>query len=228
MLQDLLSLSDDVFIIKDVEEELSLGDKTLKFLLTPWVHWPETMSTYLKEDNILFPCDFFGSHFAASELFVRDEALVLESAKRYYAEIMMPFRMKIRLNLKKLSEYQIDYIAPSHGQVWDKPEIIWNAYEDWISPEVKNEVVIPFVSMHGSTKKMVDHLINALTDRGITVKPFNLQVSDLGELAISLVDAATIIIASPTVLSGAHPEALYGATLVNALRHKTKFAGKIG
>lgn len=228
MLQDLLPLKDDVFIIKDDEEELSLGDKTLKFLLTPWVHWPETMSTYLKEDKVLFPCDFFGSHIAASDLFVKDDALVLEAAKRYYAEIMMPFRMKIRLNMEKLSNYEIDYIAPSHGQVYDKPKLIWDAYQEWISPEVKNEVVLPFVSMHGSTKKMVDHLIDALTERGITVKPFNLTVSDLGELAVSLVDAATIIIAAPTVLNGAHPEALYGAALVNALRPKTKFAGIIG
>ena len=228
MLQDLLPIDDDKFIVKEDEEELSLGNKTLKFLLTPWVHWPETMSTYLKEDKILFPCDFFGSHIAASELFVKDEGLVLEAAKRYFAEIMMPFRMKIRLNMEKLSAYEIDYIAPSHGQIYDKPELIWDAYKDWVSPKVKNEVVLPYVSMHGSTKKMVDYLIDALTERGVVVKPFNLTVSDLGELAISLVDAATVIIGSPTVLSGAHPEALYGAALINALRPKTKYAGIIG
>ncbi|MBN2280534.1 MAG: FprA family A-type flavoprotein [Candidatus Marinimicrobia bacterium] len=228
MLQDLLPLEDKVFIIKDDEEELSLGNKTLKFLLTPWVHWPETMSTYLIEDKILFPCDFFGSHIAASKLFVQDEGLVLEAAKRYYAEIMMPFRMKIRNNMEKLSAYPIDYIAPSHGQVYDKPELIWNAYKDWVSQEVKNEVVLPFVSMHGSTRKMVDYLIDALTDRGISVKPFNLTVSDLGEIAMALVDAATVILAAPTVLNGAHPEALYSAALINALRPKTKYMGIIG
>ncbi|MFP4548047.1 MAG: FprA family A-type flavoprotein [Fidelibacterota bacterium] len=228
MLQDLLPLKDDVFIVKDDEEELSLGDKTLKFLLTPWVHWPETMSTYLKEDKILFSCDFFGAHVAASKLFVQDEALVVEAAKRYYAEIMMPFRRKIRHNMKKVGEYDIDYIAPSHGQVYDKPELIMDAYSDWISADVKNEVVLPFVSMHGSTRKMVDHLIDALTERNITVKPYSLTEGDLGDLAIDLVDAATIIIAAPTVLSGAHPEALYGAALINALRPKTKYAGIIG
>jgi flavorubredoxin len=228
MLQDLLPLKDDVFTIIEDGDELSLGDKTLKFIFTPWVHWPETMSTYLKEEKILFSCDFFGSHIAASDLFVKDEELVLEAAKRYYAEIMMPFRMKIRNNMEKLRDYQIDYIAPSHGQVYDKPALIMNAYEDWISPEVKNEVVLPYVSMHGSTEKMVMHMIDALTEKGITVKPFNLTVTDIGELAISLVDAATIILASPTVLNGAHPEALYGAALINALRPKTKFAGIIG
>ena len=228
MLQDLLELEDEVFMVIEDGEELSLGNKTLKFIMTPWVHWPETMSTYLKEDKILFSCDFFGSHIAASELFVKDEALVLEAAKRYFAEIMMPFRQKIRFNLQKLKEYEIDYIAPSHGQIYDKPELIINAYQEWVSDKVKNEVVIPYVSMHGSTKKMVDHLIDALTERNIIVKPFDLTVSDLGELAISLVDAATIIIGSPTVLNGAHPEVLYGAALINALRPKTKFAGILG
>jgi flavorubredoxin len=82
--------------------------------------------------------------------------------------------------------------------------------------------------MHGSTRKMVDHLIDELTERNITVKPYSLTEGDLGELAIDLVDAATIIIAAPTVLNGAHPEALYGAALINALRPKTKYAGIIG
>ena len=82
--------------------------------------------------------------------------------------------------------------------------------------------------MHGSVKKMVDHLANALMERGITVIPFNLTSADIGKIAISLVDASTIVIASPTVLAGAHPNVMYGAALVNALRPKLKFAGIIG
>ena len=225
MLLELMPIKEEAFIVIKDEEILSLGDKHLKFLLTPWVHWPETMSTYLMEDEILFSCDFFGAHIAASELFVKNEAIVLESAKRYYAEIMMPFRAKIKNNLEKLKDYKISYIAPSHGLVYNRPELIINAYQEWISPAVKNEVVIPYVSMHGSTKKMVEHLIEELSVYDIIVKPFNLTVSDLGELAMSLVDAATVILASPMVLAGAHPEVLYGAALINALRPKTKFVG---
>ena len=115
LLIDHLHVPEDIFICVKDGDTLSLGNKTLTFIYTPWVHWPETMSTYLAEDKILFTCDFFGSHLATSDLFVPDEALVLEAAKRYYAEIMMPFRSVIQANLKKLSAYDISIIAPSHG-----------------------------------------------------------------------------------------------------------------
>ncbi|NQT65848.1 MAG: FprA family A-type flavoprotein [FCB group bacterium] len=228
MLIDLLKISDEKFMVIKDEEILSLGDKTLQFYLTPWVHWPETMVTYLKEDNILFSCDFFGSHYVSSELFVKDEAKVYASAKRYYAEIMMPFRNKITGHLEKLKELNMDMIAPSHGQIYDNPKLILDAYKDWTSDNVKNEVVIPYVSMHGSTKRMVEYLTNALIERDIAVKPFNLTVTDIGELAIELVDAATIVIGSPTVLMGPHPSVAYAAFLANMLKPKAKFATVIG
>jgi len=228
MLIDLLSIEEDRFLTVDDGQMLSLGDKTLQFICIPWVHWPETFGTYLKEDKILFPCDFFGSHLATSSLFVDDEARVYESAKRYYAEIMMPFRTPIQKNLEKIKNLKIDMIAPSHGPVYNKPEFIINAYKDWVSDEVKNEVVVAYVSMHDSTRKMVEHFVDALIERNITVRQFDLTVTDIGELAMSLVDAATIVIGSPTVLTGAHPNAAYAAMLANALRPKTKFASIIG
>jgi len=228
MLVDLLHVPEEKFMEVNDGDVLSLGNKTLEFIHAPWVHWPETMLTYLKEDKILFTCDFLGSHLATSELFVEGDGKVYESAKRYYAEIMMPFRTAIRKNLGKIEGLDIDMIAPSHGPVYKKPDFIINAYREWISDEVKNEVVIPYVSMHGSTAAMVNYLTNALMERGIEVKPFNLTVADIGELAMALVDAATVVIASPTVLSGAHPSAIYAAYLANALRPKTKFASIIG
>lgn len=228
MLVDLLHIPEDKFMEVNDGDVLSLGNKTLEFVHAPWVHWPETMLTYLKEDKILFTCDFLGSHLATSELFVEGDGKVYESAKRYYAEIMMPFRTAIRKNLDKIEGLDIDLIAPSHGPIYKNPDFIINAYKEWISDEVKNEVVIPYVSMHGSTAAMVNYLTNALMERGIEVKPFNLTVADIGELAMALVDAATVVIASPTVLSGAHPSTIYAAYLANALRPKTRFASIIG
>ncbi len=227
-LMDLLHIPEDKFIVVNDGDTLSLGGRTLKFIFTPWVHWPETMVTYLTPDNILFTCDFFGSHYASSDLFVKDKEKVLEDAKRYYAEIMMPFRFQIRKNLEKIKDFKIEVIAPSHGLVYDEPELIINAYREWISDEVKNTVLIPYVSMHGSTFRMVNYLIDALIKRGIGVKPFNLIKTDIGELAMALVDAATIVIGTPTVLAGPHPHVVYATYLAGALRPKTKFISIIG
>ena len=228
MLIDLLCIDENKFVTVDDGQTLSLGDKTLQFIYIPWVHWPETFGTYLQEDKILFPCDFFGSHLATSSLFVDDEPRVYEAAKRYYAEIMMPFRTNIQKNLEKIKNLQIDIIAPSHGPVYNKPKFIVDAYKDWVGDKVKNEVVLTYVSMHDSTRRMVEHFVDALIERDIIVKQFNLTVTDIGQLAMALVDAATIVLGSPTVLTGAHPSAAYAAILANALRPKTKFASIIG
>lgn len=228
LLMDLLLIPEEKFVTVTDGDTVSLGGKTLEFLIAPWVHWPETMFTYLREDRILFPCDFLGSHLASSDLFVTDKAKVYESAKRYYAEIMMPFRSNIKNHLKKVDALNPAIIAPSHGPVHKNPSLILDAYKDWASDNVKNEVIIPYVSMHGSTRVMVDYFTDALINRGITVKPFNLTKTDIGELAMALVDACTIVIASPTVLVGPHPAAVYAAYVTNALRPKTKFVSIIG
>jgi flavorubredoxin len=228
MLMDLLRIEEDKFITIEDGQTLSLGDKTLKFVFIPWVHWPETFGTYLSEDRIFFPCDFFGSHLATSSLFVEDEPMVYECAKRYYAEIMMPFRAPIKNNLKKMEQLQIEIIAPSHGPVYQRPKFIIDAYKDWVSDEVKNEVVLAYVSMHDSTREMAEHFVDALAQRGIKVRQFNLVGVDIGELAMALVDAATVVIGSPTFLVGPHPAAAYAAMLTNALRPKTRFFSIIG
>lgn len=209
-------------------ESINLGDCSLRFISTPWVHWPETMCTYLEEEQILFSCDFFGSHLATTDLYAGDNLLVLHDAKRYYAEIMMPFRKQIQKNLKKLDEIDIKLIAPSHGPLFDKPEVIINSYKKWSSDEVENRVVIPYISMHGSTQLMVEYLVHALVDLGIEAQPFDLTVADLGDLAISLVDAATMVIGTPTVNSGPHPHVVGAVYLANSLKPKTRYTAIIG
>jgi flavorubredoxin len=228
MLMDLLHIPGEKFQEVSDGETISLGDRSLKFVYTPWVHWPETMVTYLAEEKILFTCDFFGSHLATTELYVTDEGKMHESAKRYYAEIMMPFHINIEKNLEKLQAYNIEIIAPSHGPLHNKPQFILDLYHKWVFDEPKNIVVIAFVSMHGSTLKMVNYLTEALSRKGVEVKKFDLPVTDIGKLAMSLVDAATVIIGTPTVLAGPHPDAVLAVFLANALRPKLKYAGIIG
>ena len=228
MLIDLLKITENAFITVQDGETLSLGDKTLKFIHTPWVHWPETMATYLEEDRILFSCDFYGSHIATTDLFVTDQGRVYEAAKRYFAEIMMPFRSVIEKNIEKLKAYDVRMIAPSHGQIYDRPSWIMEAYWDWILGAPQNTVVLPYVSMHASTKRMVDYLVGSLVKKGVRVELFNLTVTDIGKLAMALVDAGTIVVGTPTVLAGPHPLAAYAAFLANALRPKAQFLSIVG
>jgi flavorubredoxin len=225
---ELLHVPAEAFQLVKDGDTLSLGNRTLEFHLTPWTHWPETQITFLREDRILFPCDLFGFHMATTDLYAPEDATTVRSAKRYYAEIMMPFRGSIKGYIEKVRSLAPVMIAPSHGPIHKNPALILDAYAGWVSDSVKNEVVLPYVSMHGSTRKMVDHLTAALIARGITVKPFNLTETDVGELALALVDAATVVMATPTVLFGPHPSVVYATYLANALRPKTRFASVIG
>ncbi len=223
-----LNIEEKKIVTVEDGQQIDLGGYTLQFIYTPWVHWPETMCTYVKEEKLLFSCDFFGSHIASSSLYADDEAMVYQAAKRYYAEIMMPFRSIIKNNIQKLEPLEIEMIAPSHGAVYRNPGFIIDAYREWISDTPKNLVVIPYISMHGSTKKMVEHLVASLTEHSVAVKQFELSGTDLGTLAISLVDAATLVVATPTVHMAPHPLVSYAAGLANALHPKVKFATVIG
>jgi flavorubredoxin len=228
LLMALLLVPEDRLITVNDGETLSLGDKTLEFIYAPWVHWPETMLTYLREDRVLFPCDLFGSHLATADMYVSNEGQIYEAAKRYYAEIMMPFHTIIEKHLEKLSGYKIDVIAPSHGPMHNKPSLIMEAYQRWILGPLKNIVVLPYISMHGSTQKMVQHFLADLVDRGVAVEQFDLAATDIGKLAMALVDAATLVIGTPTVLVGPHPNVAHAAFLANALRPRLEFVSIIG
>jgi len=224
---DHLHVAEERFQVVEDGETLSLGDKTLRFIFTPWVHWPETFCSYLEEEKILFSCDFFGSHLATTDIYA-GHAVAHGPAKRYYAEIMMPFAAQVAKDVEKVTQARIEIIAPSHGPLYDKPELIIERYRAWATDEPKNIVSLPFVTMHESTRMMVDHLTGALAARGVAVERFDLTTVDLGELAMSLVDAATIVIGTPTVLTGPHPLAAYAAFLANALKPKAKWATVIG
>lgn len=221
-LQDLLPIDEERFDIVKDGDILSLGDKTLEFIFAALVHWPETMFTYLREDRILFSGDFLGSHLATSETFSRDDAQTQMAAMRYYAEIMMPFRAMIQKHLKKLENYEIEMVCPVHGPVYKNPEFIMNLYREWTSDQVSNKVIIPFVSMHGSIRTVVEHLTDELSRRGIEVIQINMIESELGKLTSELVDSATVVFAGSTVLTGPHPTMVYAAAVINALRPKLK------
>ncbi len=215
--------------IKIVSEgdSLELGGKTLRFIEAPWLHWPETMFTYLPEDGVLFPCDFFGAHTAQG---VFDEELedLIPIAKRYYGEIMMPFGKMGAKALEKIKDLDIKIIAPSHGPIYKNPERILEPYAKWTVGETENKALIVYVSMWGSTKEMVRTIAETLLKEGVDVRMYDLAVSDIGNVARELVDSRAIILGSPTVLAGMHPLALYGTYLVKALNPPAKYGVVLG
>ncbi|MBQ3642324.1 FprA family A-type flavoprotein [bacterium] len=223
----LLVPSDKIKIIAN-NEELSLGNKTLKFMIAPGVHWPDTMFTYIKEDNILSTCDFLGAHYTFDDVFAVPSEKLEHSAKKYFAEIMMPFSTVCRKYVKQIEELNPNMILPSHGPIYKNPEYILDLYKDWAGEKGKNLVLMPYVSMYNSTGEMIDYVSKKLNEKGISTYKYDIVDGSLGDLAIALVDATTIIIGAPMVLAGAHPFALNTANLAAALKPKAKIASFIG
>jgi flavorubredoxin len=210
------------------EETLDLGDKTLEFIDAPWLHWPETMFTYFREEGVLFPSDFFGAHVATPKLYADEFGEdYLKYAKDYFGEIMMPFRPRASKALDKLEGYEINTIAPSHGVIHRNPEEIISAHRSWTDGEVKEKVLIPYISMWGSTARMVKVLRETIAAAGVDAIPFDVSSQNLNTLAGELVDSAGIVFGTPTVLAGPHPQIIYIATLAKKLNPPTKYFGVV-
>jgi len=212
---------DRIVVVRD-KDSIDLGGKTLQFVEAPMLHWPETMFTYVKEDRMLFPCDFFGAHVARG-IFDDEVEDLLVSAQRYFGEIMMPFSVMAQKALEKIKDLKIDVIGPSHGPIYKNPERILNAYKKWSNGETKRKAIIVYVTMWKNTEKMVQPLAETLMSEGIEVASYNLTVADVGDIAKDLVDSKAIVLGAPTVLGGAHPLAVYATYLVKALRPPLKF-----
>lgn len=224
LIQHEMDISDEKFQIVGEGDILSLGDKTLKFMLTPWVHWPETMCTYLVEDKILFSGDLFGAHIAFSELVAKDKEYI-KPMKRYYAEIMMPFAKMVEKHLTRIKELDLEIIAPTHGQIYDKPKEILDLYTDWTSDDVKKKVSIIYITMHHSTEDMAKHLKEKLDELGVNNNIHNLATDEVGDITIDVMDSHTLVVCSPTYLGGLHPQIANTLFLINGFKPKVKDIG---
>ncbi len=229
-----LHLPADKFTVIADGDRLELGGKSLRFMLIPFAHWPDNTMAYLEEDQILFSSDLFGSHYSTDKAFSTASTDQRLAAKTYYGEIMMPFRPQITKYTARVRELKPRLIAPAHGPVWSDPDVILSRYERWTGEGVKRLVTIPYVSMHGSTHVMVDHLAVKLAEQGLSVicrdlgrHPDSLAL-ETGHMITDLVDAAAIILATSTVLGGPHPNMSYAAMVANAVRPKCPIYGMIG
>lgn len=234
LMQTHLHIPADKLRVVTETDRLELGGKSLTFMMIPFAHWPDNYMTFLEEDNILFSSDLFGSHYATPKAFSTSSAEQRLAAKTYYAEIMMPYRQHIAKYVRRVRELAPRMIAPAHGPVWYDPDIILRRYERWTGDAVKNLVAIPYVSMHDSTRVMVERLTVKLSEQGLSVVCRNLGAEpaslsmETGHFITDLVDAAAVVMATPTVIGGPHPNMAYAALVANALRPKTRIYAMIG
>ncbi len=221
-------------LVMDEGDQLDLGDKKLTFHMIPFAHWPDNTMVWIEEDRILFSSDLFGSHYSTEKAFATSSTEQRLAAKAYYAEIMMPFRKQVAKHTAKARQLKPRLIAPAHGPVWYHPEMILGRYEKWTGDGVKKLVTLPYISMHNSTRTMVERLIIKLSAQGLSIicrdlgsTPESLSL-ETGHFIMDLVDAAAMILATPTVLGGPHPNMAYAAMVANAVRPKTQYMAFVG
>ncbi len=226
------------FCIETVKtgDELKLGKRTLRFVEAPMVHWPDSMFTYVVEDKILMPNDAFGQHFATSERFNDqvDERVLMEEAKKYYANILMPLAPLIKLKLEEVTKMNIpiDMIAPSHGLIWrSDPSKIVRAYLDWSADPSVNKVIIVYDTMWGSTEMMARAITEGVASQNVDVKLMKLRVADTAEIITEILDAKAIVLGSPTLHNGMFPTMGGFLTHITGLKPRGKlwsFFGSYG
>ncbi len=225
--------AEDIDVVAE-GDVLDLGGLTLRFYPIPSAHWPDNTMVYCQEERILFSSDLFGSHFAMQEEGDPDPEQVMHAARSYFSEIMMPFRTQITRYVARVRELDPLVIVPGHGPVWTDPDRVLSAYESWTAGQVLRKATIPFVSMHGSTRLMVEHLAQALTKLGIEALPHDLGAHpaslmlETGQMIYDLVDSAVMILATPTVLVGPHPAAVYAGVTATAMKPPARLFGIIG
>lgn len=202
--KNLKALFGDVIELNPIKsgESLVLGEKTLNFVTTPMVHWPDNMVSYLAPDNILFSNDAFGQHIASFSRIDKDMDLneVLYQAKKYYANIVLPYGAQVKKALDALSTLKIDMIAPSHGIIWEKniPDIL-ALYKDIIEINNKEKAVIVYDTMWGSTEKMAKAIAEGFISFNIDVILMDLTNSHISDVMTEIVGAKYIAVGSPTL-----------------------------
>jgi flavorubredoxin len=212
-------------------DAISLGRRTLQFIETPMVHWPESMFTYVPEDRLLFSMDAFGQHYAASERF-DDEAdlpAVMQEAKTYYANIVMPYGKAVLSCLAGVAGIEIGMIAPSHGLIWRShgKEII-KAYRDWASHRAKPKVLVIYDTMWESTAAMAQAILDGATRPDVSAELIHIRRSNLTRIASEMLDAAAVAFGSATLNRGMMPAAAATLCYLRGLRPRNKAAVAFG
>jgi flavorubredoxin len=213
-------------------EELSLGKKTLSFLETRMVHWPDSMFTYLKEDKVLFASDGFGQHFAGPERFDDEigDAIMIH-AKKYFANILLLYVPLIQKYLKNIldSGMEIKMICPDHGVIWRKnPAKIINAYVKWCEQEPEKKAVVVYDTMWHSTEMMAESIAAGINNESVKARPLHLRKWHRSEIMTEVFDAKAVIVGGPTLNNGLFPSLADFLTYMKGLKPQNKIGAAFG
>jgi flavorubredoxin len=219
------------FKIVDGTSEISTGKNKLKFVMTPMVHWPDNMLTYLENEKILFSNDAFGQHISSSERFDDEYPLdtIKEESKKYYANIVLPYGIQVQKALEMAGALPIEIIAPSHGIIWrtNIPEIL-KLYTAWSSNKTAKKAVIVYDSMWGSTKKMAYAISDAFEQKGIAFSMYDLKLTHISDIMTDIIEAEYICVGSPTLNNNILPTVSAFLTYMKGLAPKGRKAMAFG
>ena len=219
--------------IKEVKtgDSISLGKRTLEFIATPMLHWPDSMFTYIPEEKLLFSMDAFGQHLATSFRFNDevDENVIMEEARVYYANIIMHLGSIVKKTIKAAEGMDIEMIAPSHGVIFRKDlGKIVSKYKDWAVFKPEPKLLVIYDTMWQSTELMANEIALGAIEQGIEVKKLSVQANDITHLATEILDAAAIAIGSPTLNNGLLPTVAEFLTYIKGLRPGNKLGFAFG
>jgi flavorubredoxin len=213
-------------------QELSLGKRTLQFLETRMIHWPDSMFSYLKEDQILFSSDGFGQHYAGPERFDDEiDDAVMWHAKKYFANILWLYAPLIQKLLEKVlaMDLPIKMICPDHGIIWRRdPGKIINAYVQWCKQQPEESALVVYDTMWHSTESMAEAIVAGLWEAGVKAQPMHARNVHRSDIVTAAFDAKALVIGSPTLNNGIFPTLADVLTYLKGLRPKNKLGAAFG
>ncbi len=214
-------------------DTLQLGRKTLQFLETPMVHWPDSMFTYVPQSRLLFSMDGFGQHLATFGRFDDevDEGELFFELRKYYANLLTHLAPLIQTTLKKVSELklEIDIVAPSHGVIWRKHiSRVLQLYDEWSSHVSREKAVIVYDTMWKSTERMAKILFDAIADAGVEVSLRKLRENHRSDIMAELLDARGLLLGSPTIHRQLFPTVADLLCYMKGLKPQKKTAAAFG
>ena len=213
-------------------DELNLGKRTITFLETRMIHWPDSMFSYLNENKILFSSDGFGQHYAGPEKY-DDEVgdAIMVHAKKYFANILLLYSPHIQKLLEKVMDLGLEFkmICPDHGIIWRKdPSKIIDAYVRWCRQEPQKKAVVIYDTMWHSTEKMAEMIVSGISKEGVQAKPFHLRKWHRSEIMTEVFDAKAVVVGSPTLNNSLYPSLADFLTYMKGLKPLNKIGAAFG